>query len=881
MVTDTAANAADPGSLTYGGQAMTRVTEGDFNDNPGSGGYHFRTGLYILKAYPEGAQSFVWTPDYSSSKASLGVACHLFFFDNVDQTTPVETGNIGKQSAISPNIAPVITTVDSNSLVLLDVFRSSAYFSGSFPVTPGTGVTTVHDENLGSGAGDAGQLATYSGIKSAPTPGVNTPTATIHDPTGILCLAVEIKGHAAGATFTIGVHDVVNVGAGGPDISTDLAPIDWPVAEGTGLGGAGGGVPPPNNPTPAPVFATILQSHGLGLAENRDFSTGELAGFASHASCFRTFGHMRNVAGAPAFAGDTANTTLIAQLLATGAAVIHCPIAAGPQSYNTQFPDVTDLVSVNAIGDYLASIAAAALARGWATDKYVLELFDEPLSTQGMAATKQIYQIWVNKIRAANPDIWIAAVGNGREGNNGWEPDYESWAKTIPLNDPRSGEHRIAYGHHFFNTMNFTNQGTVSQWPAGVTYLQSGVNLTTMRAEMQRFRTWANIHGVQIYISSCGVDKLAPSLLDRQNWTTDFFTVCQELAIPAILRNDDSPGPGGAQGVFQLMSLAGAVMTLDPSWATIIGNFGTGVPIVTPIAAAMVGRGGAILEGIGRNFTHTELDNFSVIGHLRCDDDNEVTTAPAWDGTGVCAQQMLYLIGKGVPVQLCGPYMHYQNKGSGYAPYMSQMLTRSTAMANWVKNNNIPPNAFIWNPANEPTDRQVDWRTTLFPQLLAAWRAVLGPAYVVTEPISNGAVGNEGNWNWFDPLVNGSYVANADVNVIPSCHDYFDTVQATYNGQTTGTLQLPAGCTQANFTNLIYGPIGTWSRAHNRIVLVNEVGCVRIAPGRATYLGNKVAAAKASGVSITFFGMDFVGGQFALDTGNPRNIDPAIASIFV
>jgi len=543
---------SDISSVTWGGIALTRVTAANqFNGNFG------RAALFRLVGPAEGPNSLVVTFD-NSGKASVSVSACVAFLEDVDQSTPLGP-NLGIQNDITGTPSVSFATTQDNSIVMgFGGWMDAA----TNPVTPGSGVTEYVDIDVGN-FDDPGGSGAWMGSKPALSAGSATINCTLTNGiSGVLFAACEVRGVAIADLFDVGPHDSTNLAGGGPDIATDLAPADWPVPDGTGIG--------PAAPTPDAFWAGVLTTHGFVGERNRVYSASEFAAFRATASAVRLMGPIRTPPFGN-FADDSEAIGLIEDALSAGLKVLYCPFSS--DTGGISFPVASDTAAINTYGARLASIAAVAATRGWGATAFGIECFSKPFSSLGQADAKQVYQAWVNLIRAQNANIWIACMGNGREGNT-YEQGYQSWAKTTPLTDPRSGADRIAYTSSEFDSQYFTRQGS-GPYPTGLSYAASGYGLVEMRASMQAFRAWANEHQVQIAIMETGVIRFAPSLADRQAYIADRFTACRESAIPCFLYADDNSDGNIGQAWYSIMQGTAGAARFVPSWAALIGSPGS------------------------------------------------------------------------------------------------------------------------------------------------------------------------------------------------------------------------------------------------------------------------------------------------------------------
>ena len=561
---DTSGNVADITSLYLGATPMVRHTPANFANV-----YVRQATFYLLNPTP-GTYTALLTPNYSGSKHTRSMSVSFRAYRYVDQGGTPLGPNVGTQYSVSNTISNTLTTTEDSSLLLTRALIGSV---NTNPVNPVGSAVEILDTDIGTAA--VGGHGLWIAEKPALTAGTGqNVSGTLSSGTdGITATTVELFGSSSEAAFDIGPYATTNVGGGGPDIATDITPADWPVAEGTGIGGGG---TPSEPPTPGTFWEGVLVSHGINSDLSRSWTDTELAGFALHATMIRMFGYARP-APYSSFADDTQNIDLIERIMAAGMKVLYCPFTAtkydGVHPVAT-FPNATDTAAVTAYKNRLADIAAVALARGWSTDMFALEMWNEPLSSLGHANAFAFYQQCVTAVRAVNEDIWLSAMGNGREGNS-YEPYYAGWLRSGPLTDPRSGEHRIAYAHHHYLPMEFTHQGTSSQFPSGVSWPTGSYGIAQIRAQLTDFRNWANDESVQIFIGETGASKFAPSLAQRQQYVSDVFTVARELAIPTCLWADDNHSDatiGG--GWFGVMQGTTNNAVLVPSWASLVASAG-------------------------------------------------------------------------------------------------------------------------------------------------------------------------------------------------------------------------------------------------------------------------------------------------------------------
>lgn len=561
--------AADIAGVTLGGQDMQRFTPANYLAVTNK----LRTAWFYLVDPPTGAQNAVVTFDYTSGKTSLSVAAGVICTNNTDQSNPAGA-NVGFYSDLSNTVNLAVTSLHDNSLLMA---QALIWSPNTNPINPGAGVDEAIDIDISTGA-DSGAFASWFASKPAVTAGAQTLGGTLTSGQDVKnCTVIEVRGASAGSDlFDIGPYLSTNVAGGGPDIATDITPSDWPVQEGTGL----------TDPTPTvgDYWGGVLTSHGSNSDLNRSWNDDELAGFATAASAFRMFGYAR-IPAYSAFSSDSQNIDLIERAMDAGLRVLLSPFTATKYdgiNPTATFPAYSNTSLVNTYKARLADIAAVAQSLGWPTDMFALEMWNEPLYPLGQDNAMLVYQAFIDAIRAVNEDIWLAAMGNGREGNS-YEPYYAGWLRSGPLNDPRSGEHRISYGHHHYLPMNFTHQGTgykegnpAVEVPAGsVHYPQAGYGIAQIRAQLTDFRNWANANGVQIHIGEIGATTKAPSLAERVAYVGDVFQVCRELAIPAFIWSDDNHNDAViGNGWFGIMQGAANNASFRPEWSALIAQPG-------------------------------------------------------------------------------------------------------------------------------------------------------------------------------------------------------------------------------------------------------------------------------------------------------------------
>lgn len=558
---------ADFTSLTWNGVALDRETA--CNVLATLNGSRARLTMFHKVAPAAGNNSFILTMDNSGGKGSSSIEMMCHFVKYVDQSTPVGAKGTLNAATAAPSIS--LTTTYDQSLVVMGQQQAGP---NTNPVNVVAPVVEVFDNDIGA-YNDTGAQGVWSGYKPAPTAGTNVINNTLSASDGVIACAAEIKGVDTSDVFDIGPYGSTNVANGGPDISTDVTPIDWPVAEGTGIDGGGD---PIVLPSPADWESAMLVKHGINSDRSRAWTDDELDRFAVNCVSMRLWLPDRKDANYPsaypAMSTETAFIDLVDRVLARGMKVIVHVFRVGgvnavPASGNT--------ATVTRMGAYLANIAAFIDSR-WGTDNVILQPFGEPLSSLGMVNYKAVAQAWLTQIRAASTDIWVLFNGNGLEGTNGWEEYYKSWTKTTPLTDPRVAGPRVIYGHHHYNPMDFTHQGTSSQWPAYSKNYQStggSYGIAQIRAALTEFRAWSVLHSVPIIVDELGASRFAPSLAQRIQYVSDIFTVCRELAIPALLWSDDTHTDAQAgNSWFSIMEGTALNHSLRPEWAAVVGSPG-------------------------------------------------------------------------------------------------------------------------------------------------------------------------------------------------------------------------------------------------------------------------------------------------------------------
>lgn len=341
------------------------------------------------------------------------------------------------------------------------------------------------------------------------------------------------------------------------------------------------------DPTPAPAtggfWANVLRRHGFNSDLGRAWNDAELEGFAKSASAMRSFGFARP-APYSAFKDDSQNINQIERAIEAGLPVLYSPFTVTKYDADHPtfiFPAISDTAAVTRMRDRAVDIAGTFKQRGLPEDMICFELGNEPLNTAGMASTFAVYQVLVNAIREVHPDLYLAAMGNGLEGKNGWELYYKGWLRTGPLNDPRKGENRISHGHHHYDPMRFTHQGCnyseggVPIPKQSVHYPLSGYGKAQMRAAMKEFADWGKGAGVQIHVGEMMATFNAPSLGERLSYVGDFFDVAREFEIPTFAWCDDNSANatvGG--GWFSIMKGTKGAATFTPEWDALIATAG-------------------------------------------------------------------------------------------------------------------------------------------------------------------------------------------------------------------------------------------------------------------------------------------------------------------
>lgn len=585
QIKHTSGPVADISQVKVGASVATRITAANQVTDGGSGNNKIRTAWFYVLNPPTGTQTVEVTFDYTSGKVSGTVSAMMFFCQDVHQSTPVGT-NIGTQAVLTQALQTTLTTVGASSLLLMGGMVISP---NTNPMTKGPDpVVKVHDNDIG--AWDAPQShAVYSAYKPATAAGMSESiTGTLVSGADVvLGSMIEIRGTSSADVFDVGAYAEVNTQYGGPDIVTDIPPAGYPVPDGTGLDS--GGDPSPA-PSPGNFIAGVLESHGFNSDLGRSWNNAELANFRLKASAMRTFGFPRP-APYSVFADDTQNIDQIERAMARGLRVLYVPFTwtkYDGTNPTASFPAASQTSLITSMGARLAEIAAVRLARNWSEDMFSLGLFNETFSSLGMENSKQVLQAWVNAVRAVDNDLYLWAIGNGREGAT-WPTMHASWMSTTPLNDPRSGDNRIVHDTHMYDPMSLTHQGSASPrdgnnnplYPAGSQdYPTANFGIAQIRAQFVAFSNWAKLHGVLIGCTETGVAKFAPSLGARNRYVSDVFQVFRELGIPGFIWTDDKSGSTPLVednvngGWFTIMQGAAGSAEFGPSWQPIIGGPG-------------------------------------------------------------------------------------------------------------------------------------------------------------------------------------------------------------------------------------------------------------------------------------------------------------------
>jgi hypothetical protein len=145
-------------SVTYGGQAMTKLFDYNYN---AAGGYAYAAAFILKEAGVAAASSGTFTPTWSSEPTEIGYASA--FFSNVDQTT--STGATGTGGSTSNPVTTSALSTTNGDMVIL---AATCGMTGSY--TLNNGFTEGIDQQMASSTG-------VTGHKKA-TGAAETPSAT-------------------------------------------------------------------------------------------------------------------------------------------------------------------------------------------------------------------------------------------------------------------------------------------------------------------------------------------------------------------------------------------------------------------------------------------------------------------------------------------------------------------------------------------------------------------------------------------------------------------------------------------------------------------------------------------------------------------------------